>query len=665
MAADQPKGTGLLMGQVVDASSGKPVAGAIVSITGGAVTTTVLPTGEVIVSNAAAAAAAATPTSAPRQIMTDSGGRFMFRELTHGRYSIRISAPGYLAGGYGQARPGGAVQSIELGSDDEKRGDLTARVWKSASVNGTITDESGDPAVGYPVRVIRRTMSGGRPRLAPGLTATTDDRGTYRAANLIPGDYLVAVMSTQTTIPVSTADAYVQQAGSGASIITSDIYRELNGSDAPMPSMGGYRVGDLILQPGISGRGGGSAPTPAPADDGRVFTYPTQFYPAAGAAAQASVLTLASGEDKSGIDLQLRLMPAVRVSGIVIGPEGPVRNLGVKLLPAGADEFTTESGIEAASTATDARGVFTFLGVTPGQYTLKSLRMARPPSSSSSTMTTIEVSGPNGMIMGMSSGGPSSGPPPPLPTELTLSATMPVSVGESDVIGLSVSLRTGVRIGGRLAFEGSKEPPTPDQLQRASVSISPVGGSAPIQMALSAKRVETDGRFNSVGYPPGRYVVSASLPVVSGGGATGWTMKSAMFSGHDVSDEGIEISTEDIAGIVITFTDRTTELSGTVLDARGQPDKGATVIIIPADSQGWKQGVTNARRLRSVRTTTTGMFSAANLPPGDYLIAAVSDSTLGEWQDPKFLEKVAAVATRVTLDDGEKKSEQLTTKTIR
>jgi tellurite resistance protein len=66
-----------------------------------------------------------------------------------------------------------------------------------------------------------------------------------------------------------------------------------------------------------------------------------------------------------------------------------------------------------------------------------------------------------------------------------------------------------------------------------------------------------------------------------------------------------------------------------------------------------------------VRTTTTGAFSAPGLPPGDYLVAAVKEDAITEWQDPKFLEKVIAVATHITLGDGEKKSQELSTKTIR
>ena len=421
LPGEQPKGTGLVMGQVVDAATGKPVGGAIVAMTGGGATNVPNVPSEILAS-VGIGGAPTSGSSAPRQIMTDSDGRYMFRELAHGRYTIRVTAPGYLSGGVGQNRPTGAPQSIELTTDDEKRGDLTVRLWKSASLTGTIRRRDRKPLSGLPGALDQADDERRQAATQPRHTGEhRRPRHLPRSWSLVPGDYLVAVLSTQMTMPVATTEAYYQQMSAGGSSLNSEIYRELNNSDAPMSSMGGYRVGDLMLS-STYGRGG------AHRDRRRAMTAKCSrirrmFYPSASVAAQATVITLASGEDRLGIDLQLKLAPAVRVSGTIMGPDGPARNLGVKLFPAGADDFVTESGIESASTATDAQGVFTFLGVTPGQYTLKSLRIPRAMSTSSpSNMTTIEVSGPNGMIMGMSSGGPSSAPPPPLPTELTLSA---------------------------------------------------------------------------------------------------------------------------------------------------------------------------------------------------------------------------------------------------
>ena len=190
-----------------------------------------------------------------------------------------------------------------------------------------------------------------------------------------------------------------------------------------MPSMGGFRVGDLIMQSGTMGRSGGT-PLPAPSEDGKVASYATTFYPGATNPAQATIVALGSGEERRGIDLQLRLTPTVRVSGSVLGPDGPMRNTGVTLLPQGSEEFSGLGSMDmtVATTATNAAGEFTFLGVAAGHYTLRVQRVPRPPPSTrpDGAMTTIEVVGPGGMMMGMSSAGPSTAPPPPLPTEPTL-----------------------------------------------------------------------------------------------------------------------------------------------------------------------------------------------------------------------------------------------------
>jgi hypothetical protein len=47
------------------------------------------------------------------------------------------------------------------------------------------------------------------------------------------------------------------------------------------------------------------------------------------------------------------------------------------------------------------------------------------------------------------------------------------------------------------------------------------------------------------------------------------------------------------------------------------------------------------------------------LPPGDYLIGAVTDVRNGEWFDPAFLKTLAAAAIPITISEGEKKSQNL------
>jgi protocatechuate 3,4-dioxygenase beta subunit len=157
-AQTPPKGTGILLGQVIDAQDKRPIAGALVTLGG-----------EVPVPQSTAPI-----TDAPRQILTDGSGRFMFRSLAAGRYQVRATAGSYISAGLGQNRPSGAPQSVELTTDDEKRDGLLVRMWKNASISGTVTDEAGEAVIGYSVRLLRRTATSRGVRYSTGNTVSTD-----------------------------------------------------------------------------------------------------------------------------------------------------------------------------------------------------------------------------------------------------------------------------------------------------------------------------------------------------------------------------------------------------------------------------------------------------------------------------------------------------------
>ena len=180
----------------------------------------------------------------------------------------------------------------------------------------------------------------------------------------------------------------------GNNITTSEIYRDLSNSGV-QPSMSGYRVGDQLFQSGIGGRGGAGGP-PAPADDGKPHIYPSTAYPSATTMAQGTVITLGSGESRSAVDLQLRLMPTVRVSVTVSGPDGPGRNIGIKLYVPGADY---DRGVDLPGNRGHGHGCERRVHVPwrdSGRSTLKIVRVPRPPPvpMTSSNSTTIEVAGP-------------------------------------------------------------------------------------------------------------------------------------------------------------------------------------------------------------------------------------------------------------------------------
>ena len=53
------------------------------------------------------------------------------------------------------------------------------------------------------------------------------------------------------------------------------------------------------------------------------------------------------------------------------------------------------------------------------------------------------------------------------------------------------------------------------------------------------------------------------------------------------------------------------------------------------------------------RPATDGTFFIKGLPPGDYIVDALTDLETGEWNDPALLDQLSKAGVKVTLRDGE------------
>jgi hypothetical protein len=62
------------------------------------------------------------------------------------------------------------------------------------------------------------------------------------------------------------------------------------------------------------------------------------------------------------------------------------------------------------------------------------------------------------------------------------------------------------------------------------------------------------------------------------------------------------------------------------------------------------------------RPGTNGRFSFADLPAGDYLLAALTDVEPNEWQKRDVLAELAPAGVKVTLGEGERKHQDLQVK---
>jgi hypothetical protein len=395
-------------------------------------------------------------------------------------------------------------------------------------------------------------------------------------------------------------------------------------------------------------------PAPATIDPGgRPVGYAPFYYPGTPILAQAASITLNEAQELSGIDISLRLVPVAAVEGMVTSHDGqPITGLQVSTAPVGQ---VPALGLSTPSARTMPDGKFTLWNVPPGRYTI----VARARTAGEADRAAAAAAAAR--LEAMRAGGPPAPPPPPQPYQPpTLWAMEEIDVAGVNISSLSLQLRPGMAVSGRLAYDAKTLKP-PADLTQVRVVLSPVS-SGPMAFSPGPSRVDDTGKFVIDGLGPGRYRLSAISPfplqpgLQPGEFPTTWMVKTATIDGRDVLDTPIEIrANENVEGVVITFSDQYTELSGTLLDAAGIPVIGYYVAIFPTERTLWS---TTSRRMRTF-LAQEGKYRLAGLPPGEYYLAVLTEVDTSVWGDPEFMELVAAGAIKITLAEAEKKTQDM------
>jgi hypothetical protein len=138
---------------------------------------------------------------------------------------------------------------------------------------------------------------------------------------------------------------------------------------------------------------------------------------------------------------------------------------------------------------------------------------------------------------------------------------------------------------------------------------------------------------------PGRYLIGGPLSFGASLDSVTWTLQSVVADGKDFTDLPLDIVDTAPKEIVVTYGDRSQELSGRLLTPSGSNASDFVVVAFPANKAYWVAG---SRRIVTARPGTNGEFvlsapGLATLPAGDYLIAAVTDIDRNEQYDPAFL----------------------------
>ena len=619
---EAPKGTAAISGVVTDATTGRPIEGAIVGLgvtTGGQIIYTL-----------------------PR-MTTDPKGRFLFRDLAPStKYYIRASHVGYAPARFGASGPRvvtDRLSDLETTTADDIVtisvaaeqwvSDLQVKLWRLGSITGRVADERGEPVVGAAVRGFSTMLVAGHNQFVGSDVVNTDDRGEYRLANLMPGKYAVSVLSVQQTVLDSTPEAAPRRA-------VGELARGSR-SSAGLPAVDVDGTHRLALS---------NFATPPPPRSTAPRAYAAQFYPGTQTLSSARLIDIDYGASRRGVDFQLQPVPAVKVSGRLITAEGGAASASsqlLRLMPAGSEQLG--AGSEAATTVVERDGSFTFLNVPAGDYTLLAqasfgdmtrgtgeVTMPDAPGFSAGVGQASMDFGLRGLALSSRSG------------QVGMWGRTSVAVGGSDVTDLVVPMRPPVTVRGRIvmATEGSG-------LRLGTViGAQPANGDPALGRFGAFLTVNGPTPFTIEGLGRGTYLLG--LPASF---SRFVSVVSITSGGREIRDTGLDTSLgNDVDDVVITLSERLTSIQGTV---RGEGASGASVMVFPVERARWVDYGLEPMLITSKAADSNGAFVVTGLPEGDYFAVAVDGMLHDAWADPKFLEAASTVATRIALRLGEKR----------
>jgi hypothetical protein len=531
-----------------------------------------------------------------RAALTDDSGTFDFPTLPAGRYTLNVSKTGYVSISYGQRRPLQAGTPLQLAEGQELKG-IDMRLPRGSVISGHVLDENNEPMPGTMVRVMMYRYAQGSRQLVPAGNGQTDDRGEYRIWGLNPGEYYVSAVNRNPNVNVNLG-------GPG-------------GRGGPF-GPAGRGVPPPALEAALAARGvviAGDSISSDPAE----FAYAPTYYPGVSSPNEARAVAVGLSAEVLGVDFSVLLVRTGRISGRVNNADGaPAASGNVNLVADVSGGRGAALGGGYGGRIQD--GAFAIANVPPGRYILR-------------------ATGDNGRGRGRGGRGGDA-------TTVPQYAAQPLSV-DGDMDGVFITLAAAATLSGTITIQATQTPVLPDVTQfrivapPADPSDFGPGGQA---------RVERDGTFTLDGIAAGSRLIRAQTP-------RGWTLTSAVVDGRDVVDTPLEVrSGQRISGVSLTFTDKLSEVNGTLTDQQGSPITEYTVLAFPTDALLWRP---QARQIMTTRPDQNGKFQLRGLPPGEYYLAAIDPEEQGEWFEPAFLDQQRLGASRFRLGEGDIRTQDL------
>jgi hypothetical protein len=344
--------------------------------------------------------------------------------------------------------------------------------------------------------------------------------------------------------------------------------------------------------------------------------YAPTYYPGTPNLADAQPIAVGLGEAVTGIELSLVPARVASLSGIAIDAQGAPVQRGIVTVVEASGGGTTF--IPGGPIMPDGR--FTIRALPPGEYVLRA---------TIASGTTLAGGMPGADTAVYMAAGPE-----PLVARVT--------VNGSDVSGVVLGPMKKVTISGRVTVDAATTAPVPASSIR--ISLVPRSPEAATMPMTPAPQLNQDLTFE-LSAPAAELGLRVDVT------SPEFVLKAIRVRGIDITDTGVDLTSgNSLDEVEIELTNRPPELSGIVVNTRGEVLTNATVVVFPEDRDRW---IFESRLIATVRPSAQdGRFRVRTLPPGRYLAAAVEQLQPTQ-HDPAFLETLRPRAVAFSLSDGQ------------
>lgn len=448
---------------------------------------------------------------------------------------------------------------VEVNGKTDKQ--VLVRARRGAVITGKVTYANGEPAVNHPVTILRRRGN----RYSMFWTnvsymrqfLVTDDRGMYRVPGLPAAEYIVG------------ATSMLQH---GESVRDDALEANMIGSMLAMT-----------------------------------------FHPATPLVTQATAVRVATGEERTGIDVTLAEREMHRMSGVVRARDDdrPIARARVHIIRKETYENVSPTlfwpySMGMPGVTTDELGRWRLTLLPDGKYIL----IVKPPQIGS----------------------------PGLELEIKRydAARKEIEISGADVNNVLLEVGGNSKVSGTITVENAPLPPNID------VSLQPDGVDEESLVEARAQR----GKFVIDNVPPGKMYFLIGLQPES----PPFYLKSITWNGKDLLREPLEVGVEtSIDGVAIVLSPRVATFNIRVRTSAGQPARDAEVTFVSSDPARW-----NRKEAQLFCTTDINGKCTIVSAPGEYLVFILPSGVEGSTLQKHDIQERAARQQRVSLQPGER-----------